>query len=132
MGEESAKLGKYQPKGGWNQPNWENISQSGVGISQTEKISAKAEEKSAKLGKYQPNPSQNQPTLQPNSIPPHQNSSRQQSLHQSLLQHNIRHIRIMLLQLSAFFAKRSCFIMIAIYIHFIRCCNSFIAHLFDC
>ncbi|MEK4970992.1 hypothetical protein NSQ89_01210 [Niallia sp. FSL R7-0648] len=51
----------YQPKGGGNQPNWENISQSGEEISQTRKISAKAGRESAKLGKYQPKGGGNQP-----------------------------------------------------------------------
>ncbi|WP_303981612.1 hypothetical protein, partial [Niallia circulans] len=32
----------YQPKGGGNQPNWRNISQREEEISQTRKISAKA------------------------------------------------------------------------------------------
>ncbi|WP_303981446.1 hypothetical protein, partial [Niallia circulans] len=45
----SAKLEKYQPKRGGNQPNWRNISQREEGISQTGKISAKGRGKSAKL-----------------------------------------------------------------------------------
>ncbi|MDU1848146.1 MAG: hypothetical protein E6778_21710, partial [Niallia nealsonii] len=44
-----------------NQPNIENISQSGGEISQTMKISAKAARKSAKHRKYQPKQQGNQP-----------------------------------------------------------------------
>ncbi|NRG29221.1 hypothetical protein HRF69_19095, partial [Bacillus circulans] len=61
---ESAKLGKYQPKYRENQPNLENISQSTEGISQTWKISAKAQRVSAKLGIYQPKLRGNQPNLE--------------------------------------------------------------------
>ncbi|AYV72166.1 hypothetical protein M1D49_21465 [Bacillus sp. PK3-056] len=60
-GEISAKLGKYQPKRGGNQPNWRNISQREERISQTGEISAKGRRESAKLEKYQPKGEGNQP-----------------------------------------------------------------------
>ncbi|MGI8351096.1 hypothetical protein NiCM35_15145 [Niallia circulans] len=49
MERESANLRKYQPKWRGNQPTSENISQSGEGISQPPKISAKVEVESANL-----------------------------------------------------------------------------------